>query len=80
MRCSRKKDSRKGFARLANPRLAFANLGHPYGVATTLTAVSARCFVNLPQQVVCSSEPGDRQRKVEIVVPPWSAGVILPKA
>ena len=40
----------KGFARLAKPRLAHANLGHPYGVATTSAAASVHCFVNLPQQ------------------------------
>src|ERR1700734_1657332 len=29
-----------------------ANLGHPYGVATTSPAASIHCFVNLPPQVV----------------------------
>ena len=31
-----------------------ANLGHPYGVATTSSAASVHCFVNLPRQVVGS--------------------------
>jgi hypothetical protein len=48
--------SRKGFAWLVRPRLAFANLGHPYGVATTSATAPVRCFVNLPPQVVGSDD------------------------
>jgi hypothetical protein len=31
-----------------------ANLGHPYGVATTSAAASVHYFVDLRRQVVCS--------------------------
>src|ERR1700722_1955422 len=43
---------RKGFARLLTQVRKLANLGHPYGVATTSAVASVHCFVNLPQQVV----------------------------
>jgi len=42
---------------LLNPGQFFGNLGHPYGVAATLAAATVHCFVNLPQQVVCSIRP-----------------------
>jgi hypothetical protein len=52
-----------GFARLARPTYAGANMGHPYGVAATPTTASARSFVYLPQQAslleMTSSYRGD---------------------